>query len=103
MLGGVRTGVLGVLGVNPARGDGVDPYFSGKAYSQRMGQGGNAAFGRGVALSERLTHSIPAGGNVDDACAGSKVGGEQLGQKKWGGNPHLESVGKLGKTAFAQP
>ena len=47
----VRALVDGVVGVDPAGGDGVHPHLARQAHRQGVGQGGDAPFGRCVALS----------------------------------------------------
>ena len=78
LLDGIGAFVNGVGGVDPAGGDGVDPDAPGKAHRQGMGQGRDAALGRGVALGLGLAHPVPGGGDVDDAGPGCKIGGEEL-------------------------
>ena len=67
LLDGIRTLVNGICVIDPAGGHGVNPDPPGKADRQCMSQGGNAAFGGGVAFALGLTHPIPGGGDVDDA------------------------------------
>lgn len=50
LLGGVGAGDVAAGGIDPAGRDAVHPGFAGKAHGHGMGQGGDPAFGGGVAL-----------------------------------------------------
>ena len=92
LLDGVGAFVDGVVGVDPAGADGIDPDFSSEADCQRVGQGGDAALGGGVAFGLGLAHAVPGRGDVDDACSRCEIGGEQLGQVEGGGDTDGERL-----------
>ena len=58
VLRGVRPGIGLERGVDPARRDRIDSYMPGQARGKRVREGGDAAFGRGVALRLRLAHPV---------------------------------------------
>ena len=61
LLGSVRSFIDRIGGIDPAGADGIDPYLPGKADRQGVGQGGDTAFGSGLAFTLGLTHPIPGG------------------------------------------
>ncbi len=63
--------------VDPTGGDGIDPYSPRQAGGQTVGEGGNTAFGCGVAFRIWLGHEGPGGRDIDDAGTGIEVGKEQ--------------------------
>ena len=100
MLDSVRTVVYGEIGVNPAGRDGVNPDFARKTDRKRVGQRGDTALGRGVALGLGLTHAVARGRNVDDRCTGREIGRKALGQIERCGDTDAQRVVKLFVGAF---
>ena len=100
VLGGVRTLIYGVVGVDPAGGDGVHPHPARQTHRQRMGQGGDTALGCGVAFGLGLAHPVPGRGDVHDGRTVRKMGREQLGQVKGCGNAHPQSIVEFLIAAF---
>ena len=52
--------------INPARTDGIDPYFRAKAHGQRMRQGQQATLARRIGLGVRLGLASAGRRQVDD-------------------------------------
>ena len=73
LLDGIGTFIYLILIVDPAGRDGINADFACQADSQGVGQSGDTAFGCTVSLSLRLTHTVAAGGDIDDAGAWCKV------------------------------
>lgn len=84
--GGVLIGIwtleCSAGGVDPARGNGVHPRFSGQRYGYGMGQGADAAFGGRIAFGVSLAHQMPGGGDIDDTGLRVEVLLKQLRQKE---------------------
>ena len=67
--------------INPAGGNGVNPYLTSQAGCQGMGQGRDAALGGGVAFRIGLRLESPRRGDVHDAPTWVEVGKQQQAQK----------------------
>ena len=103
LLHGVGTFIDGVLGVDPAWGDGVDAHFPRQTDRQRVGQRGDASLGGSVALGLRLTHTVAGGGYVDDGGTLRKVRGEKFGKVERGCHAHAQSILELLVAALRKP
>ena len=103
LLGGVGAGDVAAGGVDPAGRNAVHPGFACQAHSHGMGQGGDPAFGGGVALGLGLAHAVPGGCNVDHRRAGSEMGHQQLGQIERRGDAHRQGVGEFLPGAVSMP
>ena len=53
--------------VDPAGRDGIYPHLAREADSQRMGEGGDAPFGRRIAFRLRLAYAVAGRGDIVDA------------------------------------
>ena len=69
VLRGVCAFVGGIGGVNPTWRNGVYANPSSETRRERVRQGRNATFGRGIALGLGLAHAIARGGDVDNGSA----------------------------------
>ena len=102
VLGNICAGVGGTAGFYPPRGDGVNAHAPGQRNGERMSEGGDAAFGRGVALCAGHAHAVSAGGDVDNGRALCKVIYQQACEHIRCRYTHLQGVVKILPGAVGQ-
>ena len=103
LLHSVRAFIDCVLGVDPARGDGVDAHLPRQTDRQRVGQGGDATLGGRVALGLRLTHTVAGGGDVDDGGTFGEIRDEEFGKVERGCHAHAQGILEFFVAALRNP
>ena len=95
LLTGVRALIDCVVRVYPAGGDGIHAHPPSEAHRERVGECGDAALGRSIALRLRLAHPVARGGDVHDGRPWCEVGREQLCKIERRRDAHAQSVVEL--------